>query len=198
MNNLPESHLGVRQSPIDCHDQTTSHGDGATGRRGWHFIPDHGSFGWRWMWREEGVPDQSKCQDLPEISSQWLLWDKPRGTPPKQPYLQLGVTVDNDFEFILGPDGKPIHPSLDIRLTEGPSLRDNLWEQRNCSSPSVRMLGTRDRPYWSRPNMQIRFTSALAHYLTRAVCPEALRRVMGGRYPNGPREWTQAYNILQG
>ena len=150
------------------------------------------------MWHKEGVPDRSKRQDLPEISSQWLLWNKPRGTPPEQPYLQLGITVDDDFEFIFGPDGKHIHPTQDIRFTEGPSLRDNLWEQRNCSSPSVRMLGTRDRPYWSRPNMRIRFTSALAHYLTRAVCPEALRRVMGGRYPNGPREWTQAYNILQG
>ena len=60
------------------------------------------------------------------------------------------------------------------------------------------MLGTRDRPYWSRPNTRIRFTTALAHYLTRAVCPEDLRQAMGGRYPNGPRDWTQVYNILQG
>ena len=139
-----------------------------------------------------------RYDSIPGISTGNGSWPAP-ATPwdGKDPYSDCGVKVPPGYEFLLGGDGKAVHMSEDLRLSTPPSDRLLRAEAREGLIPSVYLIGSPERPYYSEPNRDVRFPDAVAHYLKRHVCPEHLRKLLG-RYPNGHRDWITVYRMLHG
>ena len=70
---------------------------------------------------------------------------------------------------------------------------------QNGQIPSVYEIGTEPgRIYYSDVNRDVTFPDTVAAYLRRHVCSKHLKKLMGGRYPNGPKEWMMAYRRRTG
>ena len=136
---------------------------------------------------------EPRYEDVPGISTGNGTWPRAErrrlGTYDKA----YGVTISPAFEYLIGGDGKNVPIWEDLRFTRRP---DKVFEAaaRNSLIPSVYEIGTEPgRIYYSKANKEVSFPDTVAAYLRRHVCPEHLKKLMGGRYPNGPKEWMIVY-----
>ena len=141
-----------------------------------------------------------RYEDVPGISTGNGAWPRPEQPPTGQGGYDdvYGVTVSPSFEYLIGGDGKRVPIWEDERFVRPPPDRVLQAAARNGLIPSVYLIGTPEQPYYSEANRDVSFPDTVAAYLRRHVCPKHLKQLMGGRYPNGPKEWVSAYRRLHG